>query len=55
MSTSYFYRTTTYDPADRDARGTYRGSEDVASDHGPVEAAYLAAVTAFAEGSGVTS
>ncbi|MFC9250021.1 RNA-binding protein [Amycolatopsis thailandensis] len=54
MSTSYVYRITKYDPADRDDRGTYRGSEDVSSDHGPVEAAYLAAVTAFAEDTGVT-
>ncbi|MFJ8916342.1 RNA-binding protein [Amycolatopsis sp. NPDC102389] len=54
MSTSYVHRITKYDPADRDDRGTYRGSEDVTSDHGPVEAAYLAAVTAFAEDIGVT-
>lgn len=54
MSTSYVYRITKYDPADRDDRGTYLGSEDVSSDHGPVEAAYLAAVTAFAEDTGVT-
>ncbi|MEU3622497.1 RNA-binding protein [Amycolatopsis coloradensis] len=54
MSTSYVYRITKYDPADRDDRGTYRGTEDVASDHGPVEAAYLDAVTAFAEDTGVT-
>lgn len=54
MSTSYVYRITKFDPADRDDRGTYRGPEDVSSDHGPVEAAYLAAVTAFAEDTGVT-
>ncbi|MET9259828.1 RNA-binding protein [Amycolatopsis sp. NPDC004079] len=55
MSTSHVCRITKYDPADRDDRGAYRGSEDVVSDHGPVEAAYLAAVTAFAEDTGVTS
>lgn len=54
MSTSHVYRITKYDPADRDDRGAYRGSEDVLSDHGPVEAAYLAAVAAFAEDAGVT-
>ncbi|KFU80293.1 small subunit ribosomal protein S1 [Amycolatopsis lurida] len=54
MSASYVYRITKYDPADRDEWGAYRGSEDVSSDHGPVEAAYLAAVTAFAEDTGVT-
>ncbi len=54
MSAPHVYRITKYDPADRDDRGAYRGSEDVSSDHGPVEAAYLAAVTAFAEDSGVT-
>ncbi|WP_410598368.1 RNA-binding protein [Amycolatopsis sp. lyj-90] len=54
MSTSYVHRITKYDPADRDDRGVYRGSEDVSSDHGPVEGAYLAAVTAFAEDTGVT-
>lgn len=54
MSTSYVHRITKYDPADRDDRGAYRGSEDVSSDHGPVEAAYLAAVTAFAADTGVT-
>lgn len=48
------YRVTKYDPADRDERGHYVGAETVHSDHGPVEAAYLAAVAAFAEESGVT-
>ncbi|MFD5143837.1 RNA-binding protein [Streptomyces sp. NPDC058401] len=47
------YRVTKYDPADRAPDGTYRGSEDTDSDHGPVEAAYLAAVAAFARESGV--
>lgn len=50
----YVHQVTKYDPADRDERGHYTGSEDVSSDHGPVEAAYLAAVAAFAEDSGVT-
>lgn len=49
------YRITKYDPADRDDWGTYRRSEDVSSGYGPVEAAYLAAVTAFAEDTSVTS
>ncbi len=54
MSTSYVHRITKYDPADRDDRGVYRGPEDVVGDHGPVEAAYLAAVTAFAQDTDVT-
>ncbi|MFC8826756.1 S1 RNA-binding domain-containing protein [Streptomyces sp. NPDC057137] len=49
------YRVTKYDPADRDERGRYTGTEDVVSDHGPVEAAYLEAVSAFAEETGVRS
>ncbi|MFJ7270206.1 RNA-binding protein [Streptomyces sp. NPDC099050] len=47
------YRVTKYDPADRAPDGTYRGTEDTDSDHGPVEAAYLAAIGAFARESGV--
>ncbi|MCX4780600.1 RNA-binding protein [Streptomyces sp. NBC_01264] len=47
------YRVTKYDPADRAPDGTYRGTEDTDSDHGPVEAAYLAAIAAFARESGV--
>jgi hypothetical protein len=54
MFAPHVHRITKYDPADRDGRGAYRGAEDVSSDHGPVEAAYLAAVTAFAEDAGVT-
>ena len=46
-------RITKYDPAHRDARGYYTGPEDTASDHGPVEAAYLSAVAALARESGV--
>ncbi|MGX6603114.1 hypothetical protein ACWKSP_13380 [Micromonosporaceae bacterium Da 78-11] len=47
------WQVTKYDPADRDERGSYVGGEDVDSDHGPVEAAYLDAVAAFAAGTGV--
>ncbi|MFD5083935.1 S1 RNA-binding domain-containing protein [Kitasatospora sp. NPDC058406] len=47
------YRITKYDPADRDERGYYTGAEETVSDHGPVEAAYLEAVAAFAEDTGV--
>ncbi|MET8798724.1 S1 RNA-binding domain-containing protein [Nocardia sp. NPDC004568] len=43
------YRVTKYDPADRDQHGHYTGAEPATSDHGPVEAAYLLAVAAFAE------
>lgn len=50
---SHAYRVTKYDPADRAPDGTYRGAEDTDSDHGPVEAAYLAAIAAFAEESGI--
>ncbi|WBP91114.1 S1 domain-containing protein [Kitasatospora cathayae] len=47
------YRITKYDPADRDERGVYTGPQEAVSDHGPVEAAYLEAVAAFAKESGV--
>ncbi|MGM1058909.1 RNA-binding protein [Saccharothrix sp. Mg75] len=50
----HVHRVTKYDPADRDGHGRYTGTEDTDSDRGPVEAAYLAAVAAFAEDSGVT-
>ncbi|MFF2364242.1 S1 RNA-binding domain-containing protein [Streptomyces sp. NPDC058122] len=50
---SFAYRITKYDPADRDEHGGYIGAEDTISDHGPVEAAYLQAIAAFAENSGV--
>ncbi|MEU2630670.1 RNA-binding protein [Kitasatospora sp. NPDC007106] len=53
MPPSFVHRITKYDPADRDEHGHYCGAEDAVSDHGPVEAAYLAAVAAFAEASGV--
>ncbi|MFF8847641.1 hypothetical protein ACF08N_33865 [Streptomyces sp. NPDC015127] len=50
MPPSFVHRITKYNPADRDERGHYTGAEDTVSEHGPVEAAYLAAVAAFAEG-----
>ncbi|MFJ3833237.1 RNA-binding protein [Streptomyces sp. NPDC090046] len=53
MPPSFAHRITKYDPADRDEHGHYDGAEDTASDHGPVEAAYLAAIAAFAEASGI--
>jgi small subunit ribosomal protein S1 len=49
----YVYQVTKYDPADRDRHGHYAGAEPVTSDHGPVEAAYLRAVAAFADDAGV--
>ncbi|MFD8086783.1 RNA-binding protein [Kitasatospora sp. NPDC059722] len=49
----HVHRITKYDPADRNEWGHYTGTLDSASDHGPVEAAYLAAVAAFAEADGV--
>ncbi|MGW1404055.1 S1 RNA-binding domain-containing protein [Streptomyces sp. NPDC002405] len=45
----YVYQVTKYDPADRDQHGHYIGAEPATSDHGPVEAAYLQAIAAFAE------
>ncbi|RSS58446.1 RNA-binding protein [Streptomyces sp. WAC01280] len=53
MSPSFVHRITKYDPADRDEHGYYTGAEDTVSDHGPVEAAYLAVIAAFAEASGI--
>ncbi|MFJ3222190.1 RNA-binding protein [Streptomyces sp. NPDC086783] len=50
---AYSYRVTKYNPADRDEHGSYIGSEDTVSDHGEVEAAYLQAVAAFAEDTGI--
>jgi small subunit ribosomal protein S1 len=50
---SLVHRITKYDPADRDEHGQYTGAEDTVSDHGPVEAAYLAAIAAFAEASDI--
>ncbi|MFE1906754.1 hypothetical protein ACFW96_24245 [Streptomyces gardneri] len=53
MQLSYVYRVSKYDPVDRDDHGHYTGVEDVTSDHGRVEAAYLQAVQAFAAETGV--
>lgn len=53
MAPAFVHRITKYDPADRDEHGHYTGAEDTISDHGPVEAAYLAAVAAFAKDSGI--
>ncbi|MFF9854244.1 RNA-binding protein [Streptomyces litmocidini] len=53
MPPSFVHRISKYDPADRDERGHYTGAEDTVSDHGPVEAAYLAAIAVFAEFSGI--
>ncbi|WP_405772801.1 hypothetical protein [Streptomyces sp. NBC_00080] len=53
MPPSFTHRITKYDPADRDEHGHYTGAEEAVSDHGPVEAAYLAAIAAFAEDSGI--
>ncbi|WP_406286849.1 S1 RNA-binding domain-containing protein [Streptomyces sp. NBC_00209] len=49
----YVYQVTKYDPADRDQHGHYVGVEPATSDHGRVETAYLQAIAAFAEESGV--
>jgi hypothetical protein len=53
VSARRVWRVTKYDPADRDERGYYVGGEDTGSDRGPVEAAYLDVVAAFAVDSGV--
>ncbi|MER7812591.1 hypothetical protein [Streptomyces sp900116325] len=50
---AYCYKITKYDPADFDAGGSYAGAEDSVSDHGPVESAYLEAVAAFVQETGV--
>ncbi|MFD5565718.1 S1 RNA-binding domain-containing protein [Kitasatospora griseola] len=49
----FVHRVTKYDPANRDERGHYLADDDVNSDRGPIEAAYLQAVVAFAEECGV--
>ncbi|WP_106240977.1 S1 RNA-binding domain-containing protein [Allonocardiopsis opalescens] len=49
----YVHRITKYDPADRDQHGHYTGPQDTDSDRGPVEAAYLSAIAAFATDTGV--
>lgn len=53
MPPSFAHRITKYNPADRDEHGRYTGAEDTVSDHGPVEAAYLEAIAAFAHESGI--
>ncbi|MFB7429066.1 RNA-binding protein [Streptomyces hydrogenans] len=53
MPPAFVHRITKYDPADRDEHGTYQGAEEAVSDHGPVEAAYLEAISAFAEDTGI--
>ncbi|KUN29771.1 RNA-binding protein [Streptomyces antibioticus] len=53
MPPAFVHRITKYDPADRDRHGHYVGDDDTDSDHGPVEAAYLAAIAAFAEACGI--
>ncbi|MFE5666070.1 RNA-binding protein [Streptomyces niveus] len=53
MPPAFVHRITKYDPADRDDHGGYQGAEEAVSDQGPVEAAYLEAVSAFAEAAGV--
>ncbi|MEV1023158.1 RNA-binding protein [Streptomyces sp. NPDC050264] len=53
MPPSFVHQITKYDPADADERGNYVGPEDTVSDHGPVEAAYLEAIAAFARSSGI--
>lgn len=45
----YVYRITEYDPAGRDEHGCDTGVQEAVSHRGPVEAAYLQAVAAFAE------
>jgi small subunit ribosomal protein S1 len=50
----YVYEVTKYEPTDWNEDGRYVGLEVETSDHGPKEAAYLAAVVAFAEESGVS-
>lgn len=54
MTLTDTYRITQYDPADRDPSGSYLGDVDNLSDEGPLEAAYLDTVEAFAREVGVT-
>ncbi|KUN36958.1 RNA-binding protein [Streptomyces longwoodensis] len=53
MPPPFVYRISHYDPADRNEHGHYTGTRDTVSDRGPVEAAYLVAISAFAEASDV--
>lgn len=50
---AFVHRITKYDPADPDEHGSYRGAEEAVSDHEPVEAGYLEAISAFAEAAGI--
>jgi len=52
---NFSFQVTKYNPADRNDHGAYIGAEDARSDHGPVEAAYLDAISAFAKDAGVTT
>lgn len=54
MTLSSTYRITQYDPADRNDSGAYVGDVEAVSDRGPLEAAYLDAVEAFARELGIT-
>lgn len=54
MLLPYLYQVTKYNPADRNEYGRYTGTETQRSDHGPVEAAYLQAVSEFAKDTQVT-
>ncbi|WP_234380543.1 hypothetical protein [Streptomyces sp. NRRL F-5122] len=49
MPPAFVHQITKYDPADPDEHGSYRGAEEAVSDHEPVEAGYLEAISAFAE------
>ncbi|MFC8538120.1 RNA-binding protein [Streptomyces sp. NPDC057249] len=53
MPPAFVHRITKYNPADRDEHGNYQGAEEAISDQGPVEAAYLQAISAFAEVAGI--
>ncbi|MEV5444073.1 hypothetical protein AB0N23_16290 [Streptomyces sp. NPDC052644] len=52
MPPAFVHRITTYDPADRDEHDSYRGAQEAVSDHGPAEAAYLEAISPFAQSCG---
>ncbi|MFD9499900.1 RNA-binding protein [Streptomyces sp. NPDC060035] len=53
MPPSFVHQITKYNPADCDEHGRYNGAENTVSDHGPVEAAYLEVIAAFAQDSGI--
>lgn len=54
MPWRHAYQLTKYDPADRDEDGRYVGPHDERSDRGPLEAAYLDVVSAFAAEVGIS-